>query len=278
MGNTYLNKLFDAVIVGASEEGLALCEYLANKNADLSVLLITRAATKIKNGTKLGQTAIIEDELIYSDYNHGIVELYLRSGNKAFGLNIVLATGSKPKKACFQTPNVYYDINACQLESKRTKQAIVVGDGQSAVATAISASKKFRYVYLCSKSMALKDSQENLKRLSECKNAVHLPNCLIVRVKNNFKGELEEVTLDTYSTLRCNAIFAMLGRLPDVPQFNQKMIELDDGRIKTDAAGNTTKIPGIFAVGSCADHNDKKNVIRVGKAILKAKNKCDHNV
>ena len=268
MEKNYLKQLFDVIVIGASTDGLALCDYLNAKNPDIKVLLVARNIGPIPNRFKLINTILITDEVIYSTYNHGVIGLNLKSGDQIFATNVVIATGTKPKKLSFNTPNIYYRTTTCDVCSK-SSQAVVVGDKLRAVDAAIWASKKFRYVYLCSKVFNLKAPNEDLKELAACENVVHLPNCSIIDVKNNKYGELEEVTLDTYSTIKCNAILVISDRLPDVPQLDPQMIDVEDGFIKIDHQGQTTKIPKIFALGGCTKYKSKRNIAIVGKAILK---------
>lgn len=268
MEKTYLNKLFDVIVIGASTDGVALCDYLVSKKPDINILLVAKNLDNIPVRFKLDNVVKVKDEVIYSTYNHGVIGLNLKSGDQIFATNIVIATGTKPKKVNFDTPNVYYRTSACDICSK-SKQAVIIGDKLRAVSAAIWASKKFRYVYLCSKVFNLKAPEKDLQNLAACENVVHLPNCSIIEVKNNKYGELEEVTLDTYSTIRCNAIFVISDRLPDVPQFNPQMLELEDGFIKIDHQGQTTLIPKIYALGGCTKYKSKRNITIVGKTILK---------
>lgn len=271
MEKTYLKQLFDVIIIGASADGIAVCEYLVSKKPDIKTLIVADNTKSVLSKHKLGNTIVVKDKVIYSSYNHGVIGLNLESGDQIFATNVVIATGTKPKKVNLNTPNVYYKTTACDACSK-SKQAVVVGDKLRAVSAAIWASKKFRYVYLCSKVFNLKAPDKDLEKLAACENVVHLPNCSIVDVKNDKYGELEEVTLDTYSTISCNAVFIISDRLPDIPRLHPQMIEIEDGYIKINHQGQTTKIPKLFALGGCTKYRSKRNIAITGKAILKANN------
>lgn len=268
MEKNYLGKLFDVIVIGASTDGIALCEYLVSKKPDIKTLLVAENTNSILQKHKLGNTIIVNDKVIYSSYNHGVIGLNLTSGDQVYATNVVIATGTKPKKVSLDTPNIYYKTTTCDICSK-SKQAVVVGDKLRAVSAAIWASKKFRYVYLCSKVFNLKAPDKDLEKLAACENVVHLPNCSILEVKNDRRGNLEEITLDTYSTIKCNAIFVISDRLPDVPQLDPRMIELEDGYVKIDHQGQTTRIPKIFALGGCTKYKSKRNIAITGKTILK---------
>ena len=98
MEKTYLRKLFDVIIIGASADGIALCEYLVSKKPDIKTLIVAENTNNILQKHKLENTIIVKDKVIYSSYNHGVIGLNLESGDQIFATNIVIATGTKPKK------------------------------------------------------------------------------------------------------------------------------------------------------------------------------------
>ena len=75
---------------------------------------------------------------------------------------------------------------------------------------ALSLAKKFKYVYLGTKSLDLPFGAKLNKKIENTLNILHLPNCNIVACKNDKAGNLAEVQLDTYSTIKCNALVMSL--------------------------------------------------------------------
>ena len=267
----YQNKIFDVVIVGASAEGIALCEYLIAKNSALKIALVSSNFSNCKPRQTLEGILKVEHTVIYSSYVHGLIGFELEDGSKIFGLNAVITTGSKPIKLNFNTPNIYYKTADVKRATKNN-QTVIVGNTTKAIHAAFWAAKKFKYVYLCSSTFELNGSKEELKKLHSIDNIVHLPNCQIIDVKNNRYGNLVELTLSTYDTIRCNSIIAITDRLPDVPQLNPAMITLDEGYIDVNHLGETAKIPKLFALGACTKHNTKRNITVVGRRIISINN------
>ena len=268
----YQNKIFDVIIVGASYEGIALCEYLTAKNRALKVALVSSNFSNCKPRQTLDTIMKVEHTVVYSSYVHGLIGFELEDGSKIFGLNAVIATGSKPVKLDFNCPNIYYKT-ADVKHATKNNQTIVIGDSARAIHAAFWAAKECKYVYLCSPTFDLDGSKEELLRLSSIDNIVHLPNCKVVETKNNRYGNLIEATLSTYDTIRCNSIIAITERLPDVPQLNPLMISLDnDGYLEVNHLGEIAKVPKLFALGACTRHNSKRNITVVGRRIISLNN------
>ena len=268
----YQNKIFDVIIVGASYEGIALCEYLAAKNSALKIALVSSNFSNCKPRQTLDTIVKIEHTVIYSSYVHGLIGFELDDSSKIFGLNAIIATGSKPIKLDFDCEQIYYKTADVKRATKNN-QAVIIGDSAKAIHAAFWAAKKFKYVYLCSPAFTLDGSREELLKLQSTENIVHLPNCYITECKKNRYGNLSEVTLSTYDTIRCNSIIAITDRLPDVPQLNPVMIKKDsEGYIEVNHLGETPIVPKLFALGACTKYNSKRNITVVGRRLITLNN------
>lgn len=265
-----LNELFDIIVLGASLEGIALCEYVKAKSPEKKVALVSRHFRFVKDGDKLGDTVKVEGESIYSSFNHGLVILTLKDRRTVVGKNLVIATGSSPiKTTAFKNVNVCY--NPRDLETlPKNRSAVVYGANADAVKYALAMSKRFKYVYLCSHEMKLGCDAKMSKKLNDTANVVHLPNCSITACKNNKEGKLCEVMLDTYDSINCSALVLALGKTPDVNGIDQKMVELDQDRsIKINTQHQTTRVHNIYAIGECAKHNTKRSITTVGNCLIR---------
>jgi len=267
------NELYDVIVIGASVEGIALCEYLNAKNPNFKVALISKTFKYLTSKTKLASTTQIVGESIYSSYYHGVIGFTLKDKKTVYGKTAVIATGSKPIKPlpdcdCFKNSGIVYKPIDIENASKN-EQVVVNGSNTDAVKYAIELSKKFRYVYLCSYKFKLDCDTRLLKKLNDLPNVVHLPGCNVMACKKGKNGKLQEITLDTYSVIHCSALVGAFGRLPDVSGISPKMIEVDDaGYAITKAHNETTKVPGIYALGACTNHNTKQSITVVGNALL----------
>ena len=268
----YQNKIFDVIIVGASFEGIALCEYLQEKLPHLEIALVSSNFTNCKPRQTLEGIEKVEKSVIYSSYNHNLIGLTLSDETKIFGLNVVIATGSKPTPLNINSPGVYYKTVGVKRATK-SHQAVVVGRSTQAINAACWAAKKFKYVYFCTPTFTLDASKADIQKLNAIENIVHLPNCRIMSYRKDRRGNLCEVTLDTYDTIRCNAIIAITDRKPDVPRMHPQMLETDsEGYVVVNHLGETTKIPKIFAVGACTRYNSKRNITVLGRRLIALNN------
>lgn len=265
-------ELYDIIIVGASQEGITICNYLISKKPNLKIALVSRNFNNFSNSLKRDNIDYINEEVIYSSYNHGVIGFTFANKDNIFCRNAILATGSKPKQLMLKNSNIYYNLNNISAYSK-SEAAVVYGNDSSAATYAIKLAKKFKYVYICSDTLELKCTPALLKKLTETSNIVHLPNCHIINCKNDSNGKLQEITLDTYDTIRCSTLVVAIGRTPEIPGFNKRMIKLDDkGCATINADGATAVIPTLYAVGACATKNSKQQLTRTAKAILTKNN------
>lgn len=265
------NELYDVIILGASVEGITLAEYIKSKTPETKVALVSKHFLFVKAVEKLGDTDLIKGESIYSSFNHGVIVLTLKDRRIVAGKNLVIATGGYPIKATidkFKNKNICYNPREITVNPKN-RPAVVYGNGNDAVNFALTMAKKFKYVYLCSDVFDLQCDAKLLKKLNDVPNIVHLPNCSIASCKNDKDGNLQEVTLNTYDTIKCSALVLALGRKPHVNGVDPKMIELDaDKYVKINTQHQTTKVANIYAIGECTKHNTKRSITLVGNQLL----------
>jgi len=262
------NKIYDTIVIGASEEGIALCEFLSTKAVGFSVALVSKHFDYVGKNKSLSGIDLIRDEAVFSSYNHGLIKFNLKTNQAIFGKAAVIATGSKPTKASFKSNTIYYKASDIKTPMKN-KQAVVYGDNKEVISYALALSKKFKYVYLCKPTLGFAGGEKLLTKLNNTANIVTLPGCNIVGIKNDKEGNLTEITLDTYDTIHCSALVMAIGRSPDVSGISKKMIDLDEqGYAITKAYNETTKVPNIYAIGECVRHNTKQSITGVGNALL----------
>lgn len=266
------NELFDIVVLGASPEGIALCEYVKAHAPEKKVALISKHFNFVRPVNKLADTKLIVGESVFSSFYHDLLILTLKDRQIVACKKLVVATGGSPIKSTAEkfrcNKNVCYSPKDISI-SPKNKPAVVYGNGADAVNFALSMAKKFRYVFLCSSVFDLECDAKLLKKLDLMTNIVHLPNCTIISSKNNKEGKLSEVTLSTYDTITCSALVFALGRVPDVSGIDPKMVELDAEKyIKTNMQHQSTKVTNIYAIGECTRHNTKRSIAVVGNCLI----------
>ena len=269
-------ELYDVIIVGASIEGIALAEYLLTNKPELKIAIVSRSFKYLAQ--KAGALNIDEltGEVVLSTYYHGVIGFTLKDRRAVYGKKAVIATGTKPIKPFINDPKlknsgmVYSPADIINIS--KNHQVVVAGSSADAVKYSIELAKRFKYVYLCSKEFNLDCDTKLLKKLNDLPNVVHLPGCNIVSYKKDRNGRIQEVTLDTYSTIHCAALVGAFGRLPDISGVSPKMLEVDlDGYAVVTNKNESTKIPGIYVISACARRNTKHMLTVVGDAILGGK-------
>lgn len=254
-----MSQLYDVVIIGASEEGINFCEQLLTKTIGLKVALVSR---NFNRPSDIAGLTKITGEVIFSSYNRGIIGLTLQDRTQVFGVNVVIAVGTKPVKSNLKNNNIRY--NLLDIKASKNSPAVVVGNNTLAVNYALTLAKKFKYVYLCSSSVELACEARYLKKLENTANIVHLPNCNVIGCKNDKNGNLTEVQLDTYSSIRCTALVMSLGRIPDNSGLSKRMIETDvNGYVVTKGFNVTTIVPTIYAIGTCTKNGTKTRLVPI---------------
>ncbi len=253
------NQLYDVIVIGASEEGINFCKHLLAKTVDLKIALVSRSFNK---DAEIEGLVKINKEVVFSSYNRGLLGVTFADRTQIFGLNLVVAVGTKPVKSSLKNCNIRYNLNG--LKASKSTAAVVVGKNDFAVSYALDIAKKFKYVYLCSDSVELDCENKYLKKLENTANIVHLPNCNVVSCKNDKDGNLTEIQLDTFSSIRCSTLIMSLGRTPDNSGLSKRMIEVDsEGYIVTKEFNTTTIIPNIYAIGTCVKNGAKNRLLPV---------------
>ena len=128
-----MDQLYDVIVIGASEEGISFCEQLLGKTTGLKVALVSKNFNRPVECEGLTK---ITGEVIFSAYNCGMIGLTLADRTQIFGVNIVVAVGTKPIKSTLKNPNIRYNLTA--LKPLKTSPAVVVGNDTLAVNYALT--------------------------------------------------------------------------------------------------------------------------------------------
>jgi thioredoxin reductase len=79
---------------------------------------------------------------------------------------------------------------------------------------------------------------------------------------------LMSVTLDNYTKITCNAIFAITSTIPETNFISEKLIDKENGYLKTTDTAQSLLVPNCFAVGNCACKSTKKMQAGVIEAVI----------
>lgn len=262
-------KLYDILILGGEPAGFDLAQSLSESG--LEVAIISSNFNYRTKNHELKNIAVMEDTVIFLTYYHGLLALTLKNNAVILGRNLVFATGTKPTKLNIKNQNILYKTVDIK-EKHKNKQAVVSGNGNQAITFALDLAKKFRYVYLCSQEYQPQGSKALLRKLGDTPNIVHLPGCSVVQCKNDRNGLLTEVCLDTYESIKTSTFVASTDRVPDVPVFTKKFVNiLESGHADVDENFESKLVPGVFFIGALVPKMTKKHIIKLSETL---KEKC----
>jgi thioredoxin reductase len=160
-------------------------------------------------------------------------------------------------------------LNTATEIPKAAKQqvAVVVGNGDADVKLALTVAKKYKYVYLCTKDMELKATGATYNKLKKAENVLVIPNVSLT--KATFEDAvLTSISLDNYSKITCNSIFAKTAATPETTFVSEKIISKENGYLKTSNIAQSLLVPKCFAIGSCACKSTKKMQVAMIDTIL----------
>ena len=260
--------MYETIIIGATHEGLTLAEMLASP--DRKIAVISSNFIYKTSSHKLENVQLVQATGIFLSYNHGLFDLSTMTGSLKGHFcspRLVLATGTKPIKTSLKNLNICYKPEDI-VGKHKTKPAIVYGTTEEAAKYALDLSNRFGYLYFCTQGLELPCSKKLQKKVNETANIVHLPSCIVTGCKNNKEGQLSEVTLDAYATIKSSALVFALGRIPDFPNFTRKFIgQTSEGFADVTSQNESKLVPKFYAIGKLCAKTTKKDLNRLAVLI-----------
>ena len=263
-----MNSQFDVIVIGDSKAGNATVKSIANANKNIKIAFISR---DFKDSTTRDflNVEYIKDEITFTDYKNRLFGCYLKSGVRHYCTHLIIASGVKYAPFVVNNKPVPGVLNTITEIPKVTNQqvAVIIGNEDADAKLALAVAKKYKYVYLCSKALELNITKANMTKLKEAKNILVLPNTSVAKVTFE-KDILSSVTLDNYSKITCNAIFARTDPAPETAFVSDKLISKENGYLKTTNVAQSIIVPKCFAVGSCAGKSIQKMQAAMIETIL----------
>lgn len=263
-----MNRQFDVIIIGDSKAGNAAIKNIAGANRNIKVAFISR---EFKSSTTRDflNVEYIKDEVSYIDYNRGLFGCYLNSGLRHYCTHLIIATGLSyaPFKAGNKAiPGVFNTSNEIPKASKQ-QVAVVVGSDEADIKLALAVARKYKYVYLCTDVVELAIKEATNKKLIAADNILVVPNASIAKAVFE-DNTLVSVTLDNYSKITCNAIFAKTAATPETKFISDKIVNKENGYIETTNISQSHLVPKCFAIGNCTTKSTKKMQAAMIEAVL----------
>ncbi|MBQ0104526.1 MAG: thioredoxin-disulfide reductase [Armatimonadetes bacterium] len=277
-----MNHIYDMIIIGGGPGGLTCGIYA--KRAEMDVVMLEK-------GFPGGQVMICDEidnfptqkgikgmELATKFYEHaqalGLEVLYeevtgiekadncikIKSYDKEFfSKTVVISTGASPRKIGFRGEEEYFGKGisycaTCDGAFYKSKDVAVIGGGDTAVSDAIYLSKICNKVHIIHRRSELRAAKSLQTKASEKENIIiHWDSVpLEVMGENITEGlKIKNVKTEEESIIDVSGIFVLAGTIPNT-EFIHNFVRCNNGYIITDR-NTETDIPGVFAVGDCAD-------------------------
>jgi thioredoxin reductase len=254
VANMPQNKMYDAIIVGASKEGVQAARKLAKSPRFKTVALISEDFSRLKKKPLEG-VECVNQKATFIAYNRGLIAVTLEDGSLAISETVVMATGQTPNELVVgnrEVKGVYYDVDSLPRLNKYS-QALIVGHGEDAVEAALALSKKLRYVYLCDKAMQPGCDADLAAKMKAADNIVYLPNSCVTDCFVEGDSNETVVKFDTYDKIRCTVMLVFLGGRPNLVTSAHQLFNVDaGGAAQINDYCMTSFVPKLFAVGYCA--------------------------
>lgn len=263
-----MNHQFDVIIIGDSKEGNAAVKAIAGSNRKIKAAFISREFKSTTTWDFLN-VEYIKADVVFIDYNKRLFCCYLDNGDRYYCTHLIIATGLK--YAPFMVgnkivPGVFNTTNEIPKTSKQ-QVAVVIGNKDKDIKLAMSIAKKYKYVYLCSSTMILDATDTLCKKLSNIENILIVPNSSVIKASFE-ENMLTAVTLDNYSKITCNAIFAITDCTPETSFISEKLISKENSYLKTTNTAQSDIVPKCFAIGNCACKSTKKMQMAMVETVL----------
>lgn len=264
-----MNRQFDIIVVGDSKAGNAVVKSIAEASRKINIAFISR---EFKNSITRNFLNVehIKGEVTFTDYKNRLFGCYMKNGDRHFCTHLIIASGINYEPLYAgnrQVPGVFNTANEIPKGTKN-QVAAVFGNREADAKLALAVAKKYKYVYLCAESMSLEASEATRKKVDASENILVLSNASLKKA-TFADGILASVSLDNYSNITCNAIFAQTPSKPATAFVSDKLITKDEfGYLKTSSISQSLLVPKCFAIGNCVNKSTKKMQQALVEAVL----------
>ena len=255
-----MNSQVDIVVIGDSSDGREVVKKLASTRPSIKMAFVSREFKNVTTHDYLN-VEYIKEEVVFTDYKNRLFGVYLKNGDRLYCTHLIIASGLAYKPLTINNRKIPGVFNNTDDIPKRAKMqpAVVLGNDNEAAKLALSVAKKYKQVYLCTKSITLENaSSANIKKIADTENILILPNTSILKV-SSAKGDLNTVELDNYSTVTCSAIYVKTEAEPETSFVSDRLFNKDaNGFIKVSNDAQSLLVPKCFAIGTCTTKTTKK--------------------
>jgi len=291
--------MLDCIIIGAGPAGMAAAIYMARQKLDFIVVSKTVGGQTLLSwevGNYLGFQMLPGAELVKEFKEHmADYKIKIQEGEEVKSVNktktgfkvktdkaeyeartLLVATGSKHRKLGIPGEDEFYGKGVtycatCDAPLFGDKDVAVVGGGNSAMESALFASKYSKNIYILNINPELTGDDDLIARVKKDEKIEIIPNAKTTEITGDkFVTGLKYKQDDEVKELPIQGVFIEIGLIPvsefiDIvkkDKWNQIIVDKD----------NATDVEGVWAAGDVTDVTEKQIAVAVGegaKASLK---------
>jgi len=240
-----------------------------------------------KQAERLGVT-FVADSVESIDTSSWPYKLTLESGDHAYALSIIVATGATPRRLGIPGESEYWGYGVttcavCDAPFRKGQDVIVIGGGDSAVEEAIQLAPHVRKVTLMVRKDHMRAASRMQDRISGYKNISVMYNVDVLEVLGEEKetpcGTIKSVTaVRVYNNKEktefimqdIKGVFLAIGHTPNSQVVREHVSCDEDGYIKAVGRSQRTSQEGIFVAGDVADHVYRQAITSAGSGCMAA--------
>ncbi len=272
-----MEKLYDAIILGAGPAGLTAAIYAKRNNNAIIVIEKSAPGGKLNLYTKLenypGVTDLSAQDLAYKLYEQvlqlGVEVVYgdvisVKKEEHLFSIvtdegvhkskTVIVATGTSEKKMgipgeeAFVGRGVSY-CATCDGAFFKGKDVAVIGHSSKAIEESFFLAALVRRVYIISRGDKLQISFETQAKLNEYSNIIHIPNTVPYQIVGDDTVKMVKLrNKEGEQELEVAAIFPFIGSIPNT-SFLAFSAVLDPNGYLIVNSSMETEVTGLFGAG-----------------------------
>jgi thioredoxin reductase (NADPH) len=187
---------------------------------------------------------------------------------------VIIATGASPRFLGIPGEKQYYGGNGvttcatCDGAFYRDVPVAVVGGGDSACEEALFLTRFASKVYLVHRRDKFRASEIMVQRVKSHPKIELALHCTPQEVAGGTDGKVQSLRVKNaqgaVQDLPCKCVFIAIGHVPNSQAFTPALAVDENGYFVAEANTVSTRVPGVFVAGDCADHVYRQAITAAG--------------
>ena len=213
---------------------------------------------------------IIEDTVTKVDFKEWPFVLTTESGQTAYALTVVIATGSAPRQLGVPGELEYWGRGVtpcalCDCAFFKGKDVVVVGGGDSAVEEALQLASYAKTVTVLVRKNRMRAAKRMQEKLDDYTNVSIAYNKQVIEVVGDGNAvtglKIRDFETDEESLLNAQGLFLAIGHNPNTRLFSDYLAIDNAGYVELEGRSQATSVHGVFAAGDVEDSKFRQAVV-----------------